>query len=379
MRIVIISHTEHYRAENDQIFGWGPTIRELDSLAREQQVKEIIHIAPLHDRHIPESSMAYTQSNIKFESLKPSGGHGLKKLSIITHIPYNISKIHRFCKKADWIQFRAPTGIGIYVLPYLALFKSSQYWVKYAGNWVDPYMPLGNKLQKKWLQYIANCKVTINGNWESKKRIINFENPIMSEVEYKKMKFNKDFKTYPNQKGWKLIFIGALNKHKGVHLIIEALGQLQEDEVQHVDEMVFVGDSSFRNEFEDKAKSLLVNCRFTGFLDKPGVFKELQEAHALILPSKSEGFPKVVGEAMASGCVPVVSDISCIREYIKHGKNGFVLYNTNASAIYSVLKRLFCISNDIFKYIISSNQEKAKQFTYEHNNQKLLELVVKDE
>ena len=379
MRIVIISHTEHYRDENDHIFGWGPTIRELNFLAQEKQVKEIIHIAPLHDGDVPKSSMAYTASNIRFESLKPSGGHGLKKLSIITHIPYNISKIHRFCKKADWIQFRAPTGIGIYVLPYLALFKRNQYWVKYAGNWVDPYMPLGNKLQKKWLQYIANCKVTINGNWESKKRIINFENPSMSEVEYKHLKSNKEFKSYPNEKGWKLIFIGALNKHKGVHLIIEALGQLQEDEVKYIDEMVFVGDSAYRSEFEEEAISLQVNCSFTGFLDKPSVFAALEQSHALILPSKSEGFPKVVGEAMASGCIPIVSDISCIREYIEHGKNGFVLDNIEASAIYSVLKRLFCISNDTFKKIIKSNQEEAQRFTYENYNQKLLELVLKDE
>ena len=84
MRIVIISHTEHYRDKNDHIFGWGPTIRELNFLAQEKLVKEIIHIAPLHQGPIPKSSMAYTESNIKFESLKPSGGHGLKKLSLIT-------------------------------------------------------------------------------------------------------------------------------------------------------------------------------------------------------------------------------------------------------------------------------------------------------
>ena len=49
------------------------------------------------------------------------------------------------------------------------------------------------------------------------------------------------------------------------------------------------------------------------------------------------------------------------------------------AAIYSVLKHLFCISNDTFKDIISNNQDEAQRFTYEHYNQKLLELVLKNE
>ena len=378
MRVVIISHTEHYRDKNDHIYGWGPTIRELNFLAKEEQITELIHVAPLHKGEVPRSSMTYTEPNIRFESLKPSGGHGFKKLSLITHIPYNISKIYRSCKQADWIQFRAPTGIGMYVLPYLALFKRNQYWVKYAGNWIDPDMPLGNKLQKKWLKYVAKCKVTINGNWEKNERIVNFENPSMSEVEYKQLKSNNKLKSHPDQKGWRLIFIGALNKHKGVHLIIDALRKLKKAEVQQIDEMVFVGDGLLRSEFEHQAESLQINCRFCGFLDKPGVFKELEQAHALILPSKSEGFPKVVGEAMAAGCIPIVSDISCIREYIEDGKNGFVLDNICASAIYSVLKRLFCISNDVNKGIISMNQKEAQRFTYEYYNQQLMQLIFRN-
>src|SRR5690606_8493945 len=37
-----------------------------------------------------------------------------------------------------------------------------------------------------------------------------------------------------------------------------------------------------------------------------------QKAHFVILPSKSEGWPKAVAEGMFFGCIPVVTAVSCV-------------------------------------------------------------------
>ena len=60
-----------------------------------------------------------------------------------------------------------------------------------------------------------------------------------------------------------------------------------------------------------------------------------------VLPSYSEGFPKVIAEAMNFGCIPIVSDISCIRQYIINGKNGFLINQTPTDSRFfkSVYKR----------------------------------------
>ncbi|MCB1245979.1 MAG: glycosyltransferase family 4 protein, partial [Acidimicrobiia bacterium] len=45
-RIVVISHTEHYRATDGSIVAFGPTTREIDHLAT--LASELVHVAPLH-------------------------------------------------------------------------------------------------------------------------------------------------------------------------------------------------------------------------------------------------------------------------------------------------------------------------------------------
>jgi glycosyltransferase involved in cell wall biosynthesis len=42
-------------------------------------------------------------------------------------------------------------------------------------------------------------------------------------------------------------------------------------------------------------------------------------SHVLVLTSESEGFPKVISEAMAFGCVPLVTAVGAIPEVLNHG------------------------------------------------------------
>ena len=49
------------------------------------------------------------------------------------------------------------------------------------------------------------------------------------------------------------------------------------------------------------------------------------EAHFLIFISKSEGWPKVVAEAMFWKCLPISSNVSCIAYMLAYGKRGTVV------------------------------------------------------
>jgi len=62
---------------------------------------------------------------------------------------------------------------------------------------------------------------------------------------------------------------------------------------------------------------------FTGGLNRNDLNKYYSKAHLIILPSDSEGFPKVIAEAAAFGCVPAVSDVSSIYRYI-NDSNGLL-------------------------------------------------------
>jgi len=373
MRIVIISHTEHYKSSDGVIKGWGSTIRELDHVA--EICNELIHLAPLHCNLPPDSSLSYTSNNIQFIALKPSGGKGLEKLSIIHTALHNLKLIREYTKAADYIQFRAPTGMGVYVLPYLKLFRSNSYWVKYAGNWIDPEMPLGNRIQKYWLKNIdRTVKVTINGRWESDPRFIPFENPSLTSEEHLIGKdiINDKIKNPPDK--FRLIFVGSLNSHKGVHLILDALKKLKTK--SNFSEILFVGDGAERDAFEKSAEQIDFPIHFLGHCSKEKVAELLAKSHILLLPSRSEGFPKVVGEAMNFGCIPIVSNVSCLSDYVKTGENGLVLDDLSSDAIWIALKAINEWSPSNYQTALKKNANLASRFTYQHYNFALKSKVL---
>ena len=84
------------------------------------------------------------------------------------------------------------------------------------------------------------------------------------------------------------------------------------------------------------------NCvKICGF--SHDMHKVLAKAHLFVLPSYREGFPKVVMEASASGCVSLVSDVPGCRDAIVPGKTGFLFEKKSSNAIVAVLEN--CIKN----------------------------------
>ena len=50
------------------------------------------------------------------------------------------------------MHFRAPTGIGVLLIPWIRLFWRKGLWIKYAGSWVDNEAPIGYKAQRLMLK-----------------------------------------------------------------------------------------------------------------------------------------------------------------------------------------------------------------------------------
>jgi glycosyltransferase involved in cell wall biosynthesis len=108
---------------------------------------------------------------------------------------------------------------------------------------------------------------------------------------------------------FRVLYVGRNAKEKRISLLFEI--------AEH-----FANDSRVRFEavgidHSDKAPNN-VHC-FGVITDKKTIERYYAYSHVLVLTSESEGFPKVIAEAMAFGCVPVVTAVGAIPEVLNHG------------------------------------------------------------
>jgi len=314
MNLLIISHTPHY-LDQGQIVGWGPTVREIDHLAT--LFMEVEHLAPLHSGHPPASALPYTHSNIRLNPVKPAGGEGLwDKLVILWRIPHWLLRLRKAMRAADVIHIRCPAGISLIALISARLWgEGKPCWVKYAGSWrPQGKQPFSYRIQRWLLEYNWHQGVvTINGSWPGQaNHIHSFKNPSLTQDEYEQAVQLAQHKqlTIPIQ----LLFVGRVDQSKGVDHLLAVAHKLKQHGLQF--ELTLVGDSPERPKFEAfiKQNDLVQEVNFVGWQNMANLYHFYQRAHLIVFPSTSEGWPKVLSEAMAHGVVPIASNVGSIPQ-----------------------------------------------------------------
>jgi glycosyltransferase involved in cell wall biosynthesis len=229
------------------------------------------------------------------------------------------------------------------------------------------------RFQRWWLKRnFARCKVTINGSVRHQpKHCFSFENPCLTDKDVavgKKIQNSKTF-TAP----FNLVFAGRLEDAKGILRIIEALASVNLNLVGRID---FIGDGPKRKEYENLCSFLGKKARFHGFLGSTEVHKLLSEGHFLLLPSDSEGFPKVIAEAACYGCLPVVSDVGSIGDYVKNETNGFIWKKDGPIRFSTVLESALTLHPKELQKKSNDLLQLAEMFTFENYLCKLETFIL---
>jgi glycosyltransferase involved in cell wall biosynthesis len=373
LKLTIISHTEHYKLEDGTIVGWGPTITEINFLS--QIFDEIYHVAMFHDVKAPESSLPYTSNKIKFVPIKPSGGHSvLDKIKVALSAPTVVKMVNSVLKKSDCFQLRTPTGIGVFLIPYLTLFSKKKGWYKYAGNWSQESPPLGYALQRFMLKHQSR-KVTINGHWQNqKKHCLTFENPCLTDSDLKE---GIQVRSTKNNNGLiNFCYAGRLEREKGVERIIKAFNSLDDTMSNKVGQVHLIGNGSEIEYFKSLTVTSKINFVFHGFLPTDKLFQIYKASHFFLMPTTaSEGFPKVIAEAMNFGCLPIVSNISSIGQYVTEEVNGFLIQPVNENQVKNNIEKALLMPNEKYRSFVFNCKLIVKKFSYPYYVDRIKKLV----
>lgn len=369
--LAIISHTEHYKKEDGTIVGLAPTVMEINHLL--QVFDKIIHVAILHSGPPPANTMAYLPDRISFEPLPPLGGKSLSsKFKLVFKAPIVIGRVHKILKEADIFQFRAPTGIGVYLIPYLIL-TSKRGWFKYAGNWQQKDVPITYNFQR-WLLKNQSRKVTINGHWDNQPaHCITFENPCLTEEELMEgVQLEKHFEP----QNISICFIGRLEKEKGFDLLLEAIKNLSPSIKDKIGTVHIIGEDR-TSTYGNLLNNLGVKMLNHGMLKRSDVHKILKQTQLLILPSKSEGFPKVLAEAWNYRCITIATQIQGVGENNKFGA-AIWLEKPTLDELQQSLKKALEMSENEFREKINSINSNVENFTYSRYNNRLKDMVLNE-
>lgn len=177
----------------------------------------------------------------------------------------------------------------------------------------------------------------------------------------------------PTTKQYDLIFVGRLEKNKGVDLLLEAVKKLKTYNLASFAEVtsatkaeqlttLIVGDGPLVESLKFKVKNLKLgeNVVFWGWAkDQNEIANLINKSKALIVTSYNEGGPRVVLEAMACGVPILATNVGLVSDLAD--KNAVKIIDWNAEDIAKKAKEL--LDNDNERDELSqAGLEIAKQF-----------------
>jgi glycosyltransferase involved in cell wall biosynthesis len=180
----------------------------------------------------------------------------------------------------------------------------------------------------------------------------------------------------PAERAWspaRMLFVGRIVYQKGLDVLFQALGGLLDLDWQ----LTLVGDGNQRPRLEEQARSLgmFERIHFTGWLNGDAVVQQYQQANLYLAPSRHEGMPNVVLEAMSAGLPVVATAIAGNEELILPGINGLLVAPENPQALQKSLRELLSDPEQLKKMGAASRQRVAASYTWEATADQYLALL----
>ncbi|WP_032122693.1 glycosyltransferase [Clostridium amazonitimonense] len=303
----------------------------------------------------------YEKSGIKtyvadLSSLKP--GEIKKFRDYLKENPVDI--LHGHDVKASIGAYIASKGLGIPVISHL---HSSYPWLQGAS----PLKYIDRFYRKKYKLSIA-CSHMVKEHYLNYNKAVSEDNMKVlnnsfnfNELKEKVILPKEEMRSRLNIKENPFIFgfLGRLLDIKGADLLIDTFNKISKDIPESL--LVIVGDGPEREKLESMVKNYGLGDKvlFEGY--QKDVYSYLNLFDCFILPSKLEGLPMAVLEAMAMR-VPVISTpVAGVKTLIKDGFNGIILKERDETNLYEAMIKVHssednrtALAENAYKYLVEN-------------------------
>ncbi len=172
-----------------------------------------------------------------------------------------------------------------------------------------------------------------------------------------------------------LLFTGRVVYQKGLDLLIQALSEIMNVEW----ELSIIGDGSFKNQLHQLVErhGMVSRVRFHGWCKQEELLPVLARANIFVNPSRHEGMPNAVLEAMASGLPVIATKIAGNEDLVMNGKNGYLVESENADELREAIKTLLTNKTMRIKMGQESRALVEKKFSWAYSGEAYLALLQK--
>lgn len=138
----------------------------------------------------------------------------------------------------------------------------------------------------------------------------------------------------PDRSPLRLLFVGRFAFNKGLDVLMVVANRLVAEGRAADIRFELAGDGPLLARYQDMG--LPSNVRLLGRVDDGRLFKLYTECDAFVLPTRFEGMPTVVLEAMARSRPIIVSDVGATAELVDE-RNGYLLPKGDPEALYNAI------------------------------------------
>lgn len=373
MKFLIVSNAPIIKKQG-KLFAYSPYVKEMGIWAK--CADEVAFCCPKWEN---ENSLFVSEIPFRTHKIFWLSDFDIKsvksKFKAFFQILYNFCILFKAMIWADHIHLRCPGNVGLLASIVQIFFFWKIKTAKYAGNW-DPKakQPLTYKLQR-WLLsntfLTRNMQVLVYGEWPNQSKNVK---PFFTAT-YKAEETNVPIVQRSFKHKINFLFVGTLSGGKRPLYAIQLVQKLHENGFDV--NLDILGEGKKRDKISEYCFANNLGSCVTLHGNKEIEFvKELYKtSHFLILPSKSEGWPKVVAEAMFWGCVPLSTAISCVPFMLDKGKRGCVL----SLKLKDDVQQITALLNDEKKYheISKNASEWSRQYTTDYFEKEIVKLLTK--
>jgi glycosyltransferase involved in cell wall biosynthesis len=291
--------------------------------------------------------VGYDRPNVTWVPVKYSGRQGgLGAMIRLCQLPIVCVTSHKVIRHSDFLLFRSPDHIG-FVGAILSRLMGRDSITKWAGD-RGPRKgePISVMVDRLFQDIPSRHHHILVYGKEERRHHISFFPALMSSNELAAAQGLTQNKSFCPP--WKILMVGRLEPGKGFDLALQGLRQLRDDLPNLPWECTVVGDGSQYPLLKEIAAASNVRglVRFTGPLPFEKVQEEYANSHFLVMPSTNEGWPKVIAEAWAHGCLPIAAPARLVPWILRRPGSG-VIFDPSPAGLSRAIREVCASSGQL--------------------------------